>query len=693
MPVLAGLLLTVGCAPDGPDAAGRTTTPTTDRSGRTTTTTGSRTGSTTSTSPTTPGTSTVTTTGTTTGGRPRAGGPFGSSRLAFFDDCPALLDHMQAIGRERVTAWGLGEGRMWYGPDVMMEATADTSAAAADDAGSGAPAASRSYSDTNTQEVGVDEGDVVETDGSYVYTAGPDGVRIVDVAGATVVERLDLPDGDHQLVLDGGRLVVATQSWTGGEETVVSVFDVADPTSPSLLRRSHLEGRLVATRAADGTVRLVLSSSFGARLPFVQPQMFGLDEERALERNRQIIDESTVQDWLPRSFDEAADGSFGAMAAALDCEDVAAPAEFAGLGVSWIASIDLDADGTPVGSAGIVSTGETVYASPTGLYVATVPWDWYSGATELRSPADAAPPTLIHEFALGDGTDASYVASGQVPGRLLNQFAMSEHEGVLRVATTEDDWSTGSSVSSVHTLRADTMEPIASIGGLGEGEQIYAVRFIGPTAYVVTFRQVDPLYVLDLADPANPALRGELKIPGYSAYLHPVGEGLLLGVGQDATEQGQRLGTQLSLFDVTDPGDPQRLATLPVGGWSDAEWDHHAFLFWPEDGTIVIPVSPGWNECGPAVDCLASDITSPAGGVVVARLVDRALEPVGTISHRSRDTSGCWNPLRRSLVIGDELVTVGLDQVRFSDRSTLAERASASWGTTDQYGCTWWLEG
>jgi hypothetical protein len=682
MPVLAGLLLTVGCAPDGPDAAGRTTTPST---------TGSATRSTT---PTTTGTTTVTTTGTTTGGRPRTGGPFGSSRLAFFDDCPALLDHMQAIGRERVTAWGLGDGGRWYGPDVMMEATSDTAAAAQDDGtGSGAPSASPSYSSTNTQEVGVDEGDVVETDGSYVYTAGPDGVRIVEVAGATVVERLDVPDGDHQLLLDGDRLVVTTQSWTSGEETVVSVFDVADPTSPTLLRRSHLEGRLVATRAADGTARLVLSTSFGARLPFVQPQMFGLDEERALERNRQIIDESTVQDWLPRSFDEAADGSFGAMAAALDCSTVAAPAEFAGLGVSWIASIDLDADATPVGSAGIVSTGETVYASPTGLYIATVPWDWYSSVSELRAPADVAPPTLIHEFALWDGTEASYVASGEVPGRLLNQFAMSEHDGVLRVAATEDDWSAGSSMSSVHTLRADTMEPIASIGGLGAGEQIYAVRFLGTTAYVVTFRQVDPLYVLDLADPANPLLRGELKIPGYSAYLHPVGDGLLLGVGQDATDQGQRLGTQLSLFDVADPANPQRLATLPVGGWSDAEWDHHAFLFWPEDGTIVIPVSPGWNDCGPAVDCLAADITSPAGGVVVARLADRALEAVGTISHRSRDTSGCWNPLRRSLVVGDERGPVGLDQVRFSDRSTLAERATASWGSTDDYGCTWWTEG
>jgi Beta propeller domain len=679
MPVLAGLIFAAGCAPDGPDATGRTTSTTRPPD----TTTG-----TTQTTDTTPDT----TTGTTT--PHRTGGPFGSSRLAFFDDCPALLDHMQAMARERVTAWGFGAGG-WYGPDVMMaeEATATTRAAAADESAAGAaePTAAPAYSTTNTQEVGVDEGDVVETDGAYVYAAGPDGVRIVDVAGVTVVEQLELPAGDHQLLLDGDRLVVTTQTWNAGEDTIVSVFDVTDPTSPVLLRRSHLEGRLVAARAADGTVRLVLSSSFAARLPFVQPQMFGLDEERALERNRQIIDESAVQDWLPRWFDEAGDGSFGEMAPALDCSTVAAPADFSGLGVSWIASIDLDADAMPVGSAGIVSTGETVYASPTGLYVATVPWDWYMGGDTRRPMPEGQPPTSIHEFALGDGTRAEYVASGTVPGTLLNQFSMSEYEGVLRVATTALAVD-GSTESSVHTLRTDTMEPIASIGGLGAGEQIYAVRFLGPTAYVVTFRQVDPLYVLDLADPANPIMSGELKIPGYSAYLHPVGDGLLLGVGQDATDQGMRLGTQLSLFDVSDPSAPQRLATLPVGGWSDAEWDHHAFLFWPEDGTIVLPVSPGWNECGPAVDCLAGGITSPAGGVVVARLVDRTLEPVGTVSHEARDASGCWNPLRRSLVIGDELVTVGMDQMRFSDRATLGERATVTWGSVDEYGCTWWVE-
>ena len=258
------------------------------------------------------------------------------------------------------------------------------------------------------------------------------------------------------------------------------------------------------------------------------------------------------------------------------------------------------------------------------------------------------PPTLIHQFSLDDGTGATYVASGEVEGRLLNQFAMSEYNGDLRVATTTDNWGNfgDQSESTVYVLRPNgtDLEQISSISGLGKGEQIYSVRFIDDVGYVVTFRQVDPLYVLDLSDPANPVLDGELKIPGYSAYLHPVGDGLLLGVGQDATDEGRTTGTQLSLFDVSDPANPQRISTLPIGGQSEVEWDHRAFLFWEPDGTIVLPVSPGWSDCGPAVDCLAKGISGAGGGAVVAELDGRELTARGTISHSEPEPAGLLEP-------------------------------------------------
>lgn len=667
---------------------------------------------------------------TTTGPIDRPQG-FGA-RLEFFGDCPALLDYMQTEATERVTPWGLGGGPVMYADDTAVDL--DATEEAAPDA-AGAPTSPGGgedpvYSGTNTQEIGVDEGDIVETDGRYVYVAGQDGVRIVSVADAAVVAEPELPSGNHQMLLESGRLLVVTSSWSGSADTIVSLYDVADPSTPSLLRRSHLEGFVVATRSIDGVARLVISTSFDQRLPFVQPSQFGYDEASALERNKQIIAESAVEDWLPRWFDEAGDGSFGEIRQILPCEDVAAPADFAGLGLTWIASVDTLGEATPVGSAGIVSTGDTVYASTDNLYIATQNWDWRWGGpvpmpvddvavdpaiepgsddagSDDPDTADSAlpepdeqpgpPPTLIHQFDLGDGTDATYVASGAVEGRLLNQFAMSEHDGDLRVATTTDDWGFGEQQdSTVYVLRpnGDELQQISAIGGLGKGEQIYAVRFIGDVGYVVTFRQIDPLYVLDLSDPANPVLEGELKIPGYSAYLHPVGDGLLLGVGQDATEQGRTTGTQLSLFDVSDPTDPQRISTLPIGGQSEVEWDHKAFLFWEPDGTIVLPVSPGWDDCGPTVapdECLAKNV-SGAGGAVVAELNGRELAARGVINHTDAGRSGCWNPLQRSIVIDDELVTIGLDQLQFSDRQTLERRDTVRWGDPEQYGCYWYWE-
>ncbi|MFN8021645.1 MAG: beta-propeller domain-containing protein [Acidimicrobiales bacterium] len=675
-----------GCVADDPDAAPSTThsTGTTDGSDATGTTDGSGT--------------TDTTDGAVTD--PTVRPTFGRSRLTFFSDCPGLLDYLRTESSARVTAWGLGYGGYpyWRGGPMPMAAAED---AASTVGGMEAPTAvpdttaagAGGYSTTNTQEVGVDEGDIVETNGSQVFVASTDGVRVIDVASSRVIDTLDLPDGTHQLLLDGDRLLVITTTWTGVEDTVVSLFDVADPSNASLVRRTHLEGNIVATRAVDGTARLVLSSSIAARLPFVYPDQFGMNEDRALAENRRIIAESSIEEWMPRWFEEGADGSFGSMSASLDCVNVAAPQTFAGLGISWIATVDLHADTSPVGTAGIVSNSDTVYASASNIYLATQPWDWYNPMADVASPSEQ-PPTLIHQFALGDDGSARWVASGEVPGRLLNQFAMSELDGDLRVASTLDDWTgSGTSESMVTVLRpADgELTRIGQVTGLGTDEQIYAVRFLGTQAYVVTFRQVDPLYVIDLADPTNPTVTGELKIPGYSAYLHPVGDGLLLGVGQDADLSGSTSGTKLSLFDVSDPANPQLLSSLKIGGYSEAEWDHHAFLYWAEDGTIVIPASPWWGSCGFGEACLADQLNrNGAGGVVVAQVQGTQLVGRGVIEQNPTSTDGCWNALQRSLVIGSEIVTVGLDQVQFNDRSTLAVRDSASWGDADQYGCMYY---
>jgi uncharacterized secreted protein with C-terminal beta-propeller domain len=205
------------------------------------------------------------------------------------------------------------------------------------------------------------------------------------------------------------------------------------------------------------------------------------------------------------------------------------------------------------------------------------------------------------------------------------------------------------------TLRpsAGALVQAGRVAGLGKGERVYSVRFVGDTGYVVTFRQIDPLFTLDLADPERPRVLGELKIPGYSAYLHPIGEDLLLGVGQDATEDGRPTGTQISLFDVSDLRKPARVQHESLGmGWSEAEHDHHAFLFWPRSGLVMIP----FNQS--------------AVGFKVGRA--RGIERLGSVEHDN------FNAIRRSLVVRDSVVTVSETGVKSSSLATLAERGWAA---------------
>jgi uncharacterized secreted protein with C-terminal beta-propeller domain len=305
----------------------------------------------------------------------------------------------------------------------------------------------------------------------------------------------------------------------------------------------------------------------------------------------------------------------------------------------------------------VMTDGRIVYASPESLYVATERW---SDRPDPAKPTEeqSGVQTEIHKFDISSPVKTHYRGSGKVSGFLLSQWSLSEHRGVLRVVSTESPawWGNGGeSESYLTTLRPSggTLVQAGRVGGLGKGERVYSVRFVGDTGYVVTFRQIDPLYTLDLSQPERPRVLGELKIPGYSAYLHPIGEDLLLGVGQDADEDGRAQGTQLSIFDVSDLRKPTRLHTERLGrGWSEAEHDHHAFLFWPRTGLVMIPFE------------------QRAVGFRVGR--SRGIDPLGRVEHDAQ-----W-PIRRSLVVGDGVLTVSENGVKESSLATLGERGWAA---------------
>lgn len=653
--------------------------------------------------------------------------PFGSGVVAAgslvqFDDCEPLLEHLQDAALERVTAWGLPGGWSWGGPVAMEGDVAMDFAAPAQPNEGGARAsdlvAGEDYSATNIQEIGVDEPDVMKSDGEILVTVVQQVLRVVDLTGTEPVQlaTMRLPDdmGDPQLLLDGDRLLVVGQRWgffggpvplgreVGAPDiapapqtpiTLVQLIDLSDPADPNIVADLELDGHALSSRLVDGSIHVVISSQ-PTGLVFEPPIEGGVRAEReAIERNRQVIRDSEIEDWLPAWAHRDADG-IETIDQLVACNQVHSPDEFAGFGTLSIVSIDPSRDNLrPRSTSAVLSEGQNVYGSPERLYVSTTDWfDWSAleGDELVEQARDVT--TDIHAFDI-TGLHTDYVGSGSAPGTLLNQFSMSEHDGHLRVATTEGNgwWRSEESESTVTTfeITGTALEEVGSVTGMGKGEQIYAVRFMGDVGYVVTFRQVDPLYVLDLSDPSDPSVVGELKIPGYSAYLHPAGDGRLIGVGQDATDEGQVLGLQVSLFDVTDPADPQRLSKVVMpGANSESEWNHHAFLHWPATGTTVLPMQQYGNG-RPIEDIVATDEPVEPGpdfapsdffnGAVILDVADEDITIEGRISHVD-DVSQEWlATVRRSFVRGDVLWTLSDTALVGVDLETLDGMHRLDW--------------
>lgn len=657
-----------------------------------------------------------------------------SVSLEHFDSCAALETYLEQVAIEEMDRQFdifRATGTIPYGPGMGGEPvfTGGPVPLAFEDTGSGQAApdgAGAGFSRTNVQVAGVDEADIVKTDGSYIYTLSGEDLVIVDVSRpeeANEVGRLSLSGYPIELFLSGSRVVVFSQPSTSipgpdplrdmapvyftPPELAIQIVDVSDRTDPNVVSSIRFAGTYVTSRMIDGTAYAILSSyPPGPPIMYPPPGATAPTIEELEETNRSLILETTLSDWIPSFTVTRRDGS-GAESTSTEtvaCDRFYFPSEANGRGTATILAINVNDPGPAPLSTAVVGSPAMAYASKDRLYLAEFPW--YHGwptpimlaegtAESPSSDTSLEETTSIHAFALDPDTGPDYLGSGSVPGSVLNQFSMDEYGGYLRVATTTnpDQWWGGrrdETTNGVYVLGLEggELRTVGALEDLAHGERIYSARFAGDKGFLVTFRQVDPLFTLDLSDPEHPVAAGELKVSGFSTYIHPLDENTLLSIGNETETQGDTTiisGVALSIFDVTDFSHPGLLHREVIGGRgtaSQALYDHKAFLYYQPEHLLAVPVSMHpWSdpEGGPSA-------TTEFTGLLVYRVDTAAgFTETGRISHgglvepepaECRDTPlgpSCpvapyyySPPVLRSLVVGESLAVLSTEWLTLS---------------------------
>ena len=516
---------------------------------------------------------------------------------------------------------------------------------AAPEAGGVADDAERDHSDTNTQVEGVDEADLVETDGNYIYTLAGQELVIADAwqpNELSVTSRVAIEGYPLGQYLTGDRLTVLSQAhrtadgitepffggggpdilidididvafdiapWQPTESfTRVTIIDIADRQHPQVVQTTELEGNYTSSRAIGDNLYIVSNSELALPAPESiceeAPEgeaacTFETQEAYFARMEGQIIQHGTPSIVMLDENDDEIDS-----ASLLDATDIYRPTQDSYGNLVAVSVIDMSV-GEPSmelsvpESVGIPSSyASTVYASAESIYLTNPDWgrDW----------VDAQESTSILKLdILNQGRSVDLVATGSVPGRLLNSFSLDEYTGddgakTLRIATTDGFGRNSDNRVRVLQQSGDDLEVIGSTTSLAPGEQIFAVRYDGPTAYVVTFVQTDPLFTIDLSDPTSPTVKGELHITGFSNHLKKVSDDFMIGLGREADPRtGRAQELQVSLFDVSDINDPaladRYTFDVPGWAWSEAISDHHALGYYPDYQILTIPVSnDGW---------------------------------------------------------------------------------------------------
>ena len=597
------------------------------------------------------------------------------------------------------------------------------------------------FSETNIQVEGVDEGDILKTDGNNIYTITEKTLFIIKAypgEDAEVISKTAFRDQPAGLFIKGDRLAVFGDVQdpdifdnigirVRNGLTFVSIYDISDRENPKHLEDFRFEGRYVNSRMIDSQVYIVTGM---------------YPEFRIIHPMPIVMEGGVVGEVAPRDifhFGMRYNSPYMTGVHSVDIESI-----------EKLSSKIVTTDGTP-----------TVYMSQNNLYLASTKsisyWeissevgkeivlpllpDYYKSIIEKIQETDSDVLSyyekerkiqeIIGEYVsmlpsdeqqeLSDKVEDETIEKmkeyeypqftsiiklsansgkievtdkGSVPGRINNQFSMDEHKGNLRIATTIQpswewryDFGLKESINNVYVLDR-SLDIIGRLEGLAEGESIFSARFMGDRLYMVTFRQIDPFFVVDLSNPRNPKDLGELKIPGFSRYLHPYDENTIIGIGREATETGREIGLKISLFDVTDVENPIETTKFVSGQrymQSTAEWEHKAFLFSRDRNLLVIPV---YSFGGRLMDDMGRWIEDESyNGAFVFNISKDSIELRGLIDHDKGEGRRYYRPsVERSLYINELLYTKSPYLLRINKLSTLEPVKDVDLETVKQAG-------
>jgi uncharacterized secreted protein with C-terminal beta-propeller domain len=555
-----------------------------------------------------------------------------------------------------------------------------------------------SYSPTNVQVEGVDEPDIVKTDGTYIYTISADKLYIVQVyppSNSKIISILSFDNysvsnmfiTEEYLILLGTphyypiysyeeKLIdpVIAPYYYYEQSTKIIIYNLNDINNPIEIKSIEMDGYYFDARMIGDYVYVV-----------------------SIQNNYNIY--LLMKDNETRVIPTITINNETYMVPPTDIYYIDSPEIIET--TTHIASIDLS-NMEIIQKSFLLGSSQSLYVSSKNIYLASRHYAYQPFLRTALSLVENEQMMIIHKISV-DGVTISYEGKGEVPGRILNQFSMDEYDGFFRIATTTgNNWEPNQQTSNNIYVLNENLEQVGEIEEIAPGEEIYSARFIGEKAYLVTFKKIDPFFTIDLSDPYNPKIIGKLKIPGYSDYLHPFDENHIIGIGKDTVETNGEdswrdvdfawyQGLKIALFDVSDFENPIELSKVIIGDRgtdSHALYDHKAFLFDVEKNLLVIPVS--LYEIDEDIKIQHRNYTGSMygeftyqGAYVCDISIENGFQLKGKISHLSDEDmqkSGFYplyeKTITRSLYIDDFLYTISQGMIKINDLISLNQEAS-----------------